>query len=187
MPQPDAADGATPPERLATTRLVLRKLQESDAPFLFEGFASDPSAARYLTWHPHRTVDETEAFVRQVRQDWEMGQNFGYVIDVGDDPGCPVGMIHLRRAPTSASLGYVIAPRAQGRGFATEAVSCLVGWALRQQPIFRVWAYCDVDNPASARVLEKAGMRFEGTLRRYALHPNVSPEPRDAHLYARTR
>jgi ribosomal-protein-alanine N-acetyltransferase len=50
-----------------------------------------------------------------------------------------------------------------------------------------VWAVCDVENVASARVLEKAGLLWEGTLRRYILHPNVSPEPRDAHLYARTR
>jgi [ribosomal protein S5]-alanine N-acetyltransferase len=46
---------------------------------------------------------------------------------------------------------------------------------------------CDTDNVASGRVLEKVGMQYDGTLRRCAVRPNLGPEPRDAHLYARVR
>lgn len=56
--------------------------------------------------------------------------------------------------------------------------------ALLQVPeVCRVWATCDVDNPASARVLEKAGFTFEGVLHRWNRH-NVSADPRDARVYA---
>jgi RimJ/RimL family protein N-acetyltransferase len=44
-----------------------------------------------------------------------------------------------------------------------------------------------VENVASARVLEKVGMVREGVLRRYIVHPNIGPEPRDSIVYARTR
>jgi len=44
-----------------------------------------------------------------------------------------------------------------------------------------------VENLASARVLEKAGMHREGMLRRWSVHPNVSPEPRDCLCYAIVR
>jgi RimJ/RimL family protein N-acetyltransferase len=44
-----------------------------------------------------------------------------------------------------------------------------------------------VENIASARVMEKAGMAREGLLRRYVVHPNISAEPRDAYLYAVVR
>lgn len=44
-----------------------------------------------------------------------------------------------------------------------------------------------LDNPASARVMEKAGMKFEGLLRRYMVHPNINEEPRDCLMYAATR
>ena len=47
----------------------------------------------------------------------------------------------------------------------TEAATHLVNWSLAQPEIFRVWAYCDAENPASARVMEKAGMVREGVLR----------------------
>ena len=51
----------------------------------------------------------------------------------------------------------------------------------------RVWAVCDIDNRASARVLEKIGFEQEGVLRRWITHPNVGPEPRDALCYSRVR
>ena len=65
-----------------------------------------------------------------------------------------------------------------------EAVTGLVQWALAQPEIFRVWAVCDAENVASARLLESVGMQREGTLRRWILHPNVSDSPRDCLCYA---
>jgi RimJ/RimL family protein N-acetyltransferase len=53
-----------------------------------------------------------------------------------------------------------------------------------QNTIYRVWATCDVENFACAGVLIKAGMLKEGILRRYILHPNISPEPRDSYCYS---
>jgi RimJ/RimL family protein N-acetyltransferase len=69
----------------------------------------------------------------------------------------------------------------------TEAVQAVVATLLALPEIHRVWAYCDVDNIASARVLEKSGLGWEATLRRYAIHPNLGTEPRDVNLYARIR
>ncbi len=69
----------------------------------------------------------------------------------------------------------------------TEALRAVIDYAFRDPRVYRVWAVCDAENVASARVLEKAGMSFEGVLRRYGIHPNISPEPRDARCYARVR
>ena len=48
----------------------------------------------------------------------------------------------------------------------TEVVRAVTDWALAQPEVHRVWAVCDVENLASARVMEKAGMAREGKLRR---------------------
>ena len=69
----------------------------------------------------------------------------------------------------------------------TEAVSELTHWFLEQPEVFRVWALCDIENQASARVLERSGFEMEGTLRRWLIHPNVSPEPRDALCFSIVR
>ena len=81
----------------------------------------------------------------------------------------------------------VLARAAWGQGLMTEALRAVVELGLAETHLYRIAAVCDVDNRPSARVLEKAGMQREGRLRRYILHPNVSAEPRDVYLYARTR
>lgn len=59
-----------------------------------------------------------------------------------------------------------------------------VSWSLMQPSIFRVYAECDVENTASARVLEKVGMSRERILRKWIMHPNVSDGLRDCLRYA---
>jgi [ribosomal protein S5]-alanine N-acetyltransferase len=99
----------------------------------------------------------------------------------------PIGMVELRPSGHRAELGYVLARDWWGRGLMTEAARAVVEWALADPRIFRVWAVTDVDNAASARVLEKIGMQREGLLRRWLIHPNLSPEPRDCWSYGRVR
>lgn len=96
-------------------------------------------------------------------------------------------MLELRPSGHRAELGYVLARDCWGRGVMTEAAQAVVTWALAQPGIYRVWAVTDVDNHGSARVLEKIGMQREGLLRRWMMHPNLSPEPRDCWCFARVR
>ncbi|MBA4375590.1 MAG: hypothetical protein C0401_05385 [Anaerolinea sp.] len=75
-----------------------------------------------------------------------------------------IGMIELRLDQHCADLGYVIAREYWGNGYATEITQSVVEWAVAQESIYRVWAICDIENLASARVLEKTGMQREGIL-----------------------
>ena len=105
----------------------------------------------------------------------------------GRDDDRPVGMIELRLAGHRAEMGYVLARDRWGRGLMSEAALVVVDWALAQPGVFRVWSVTDVDNGASARVLEKVGMQREGLLRRWMMHPGVGPEPRDCWCFGRVR
>jgi RimJ/RimL family protein N-acetyltransferase len=179
---------ALPPAELETARLLLRRPVLTDADAVFAGYAANADVVRYLTWRPHGSVDETRAYLRQCQDDWAAGDNRPYVIATRVEPGRAIGMIDWRRDGAHAvTFGYVLAPACWGRGYTAEALAALVEWSLAQPAIFRAWAFCDVDNVKSARVMEKAGMRFEGILRRYFPHPNVSDEPRDCRIYARVR
>ena len=66
----------------------------------------------------------------------------------------------------------------------TEAARPLADMIIKREDIFRIEAVHDVDNPASGRVMQKTGMQFEGVVRKYSLHPNVSPVPRDCCMYS---
>jgi len=96
-------------------------------------------------------------------------------------------MIAYRVREHAADIGYVLSRSLWGRGHMTEAANAVVEWAINLDFVYRVWAVCDVENKASARVLEKVGMQREGILRRYIVHPNVSLEPRDCFVYSKIR
>jgi len=66
----------------------------------------------------------------------------------------------------------------------SEALGALVNWVSAQPGIYRLWALCDVENIASARVMEKVGMQREGVLHRLLIHPAVSDKPRGCYCYA---
>jgi RimJ/RimL family protein N-acetyltransferase len=71
------------------------------------------------------------------------------------------GMKRSDHEPREAMLWYVVAPEWQGQGIAAEAARAVVGYAFDELKLHRVFADCDPRNPASARVMEKVGMRRE--------------------------
>jgi ribosomal-protein-alanine N-acetyltransferase len=175
-----------PPDHIETERLVLRIPSVADAKAIFNSYAQDTEVSRYLTWRPHKNVQETEGFLADCVAAWKGDARFPYAIALRES-GEVIGMIEIRLKDFKADVGYVISRQHWGKGMTTEALRRLVEWALRQESIYRVWALCDVDNLASARVLEKVGMRREGVLRRQIIHPNIGDEPRDCYCYAATK
>jgi RimJ/RimL family protein N-acetyltransferase len=138
---------------------------------------------KYLSWSPHSSIEITREFMRRCTRVWEEKTAFPWVI-IRRDENYVIGMIEIRIEGHKADLGYVISRPEWGKGYATEAVQAIVSWAVEQPSIVRVWAVCDVDNKASARVLEKVGMEREGVLRKFTMHPNVSKKPRDVYCYS---
>jgi len=172
-----------PPEIFQTTRLILRPPTLDDAENIFNKYTQDPEVTRYLVWGPHDNIDVTREFLERCLQCWGDETAFPWVIALKSDKTI-LGMIEMRIVGFKADFGYAIAREHWNMGYTTEAVKALVQWALDQEGIYRVWAVCDLENPASARVLEKAGLEREGILRRYSIHPLVSSEPRDCYCYS---
>ncbi len=173
-----------PPATLDTARLHLRPPVLADADVVFDLYARDPDVVRYMTWRPHESAEVTRDFIRACIAGWQKGSTLSWMIVRRQDEQL-LGMVTLRMGAFKADLGYVLARRFWGQGYTTEAVKAVADWAIAQPEIHRVWATCDVDNLASARVMEKAGMQREGLLRRWIIHPNISDHPRDSWCYAR--
>jgi ribosomal-protein-alanine N-acetyltransferase len=172
-----------PPTRWETQRLVLAPACVADAQAAFESYTSDPLVTRYLMWRPHRSVDETAQFLSRCENVWQEGSAFPWSLRLKLD-GSFAGMVEARVRKHSVDIGYVLARRLWRKGLMSEAIGGLVDWAMSQPGIYRVWAICDVENIASARVLEHVGMQLEGTLRRRVVHPNMGDVPRDCFCYA---
>ena len=175
------------PSELSTPRLHLRKPRLEDAGPLFQAYTSDRQVVRFVSWQAHEDPDETLSYLQSCLEEWSCGTGFPYVIEIADADTGPVGVIHAHKKAHQMGIGYVIARPYWGQGYTTEALTALVDWSLGQPQIWRASAFCDAEHGASARVMEKAGMTFEGVLRRYLVFPNISPEPRDCRVYAKVR
>jgi ribosomal-protein-alanine N-acetyltransferase len=170
----------TAPDSFETPRLRLRASRLDDAEAIFAEYAQDPNVAKYVVWKPHKKISETREFLRYNDEERRAGRSYSYVMIKKDDDRL-IGMVDFR---SDGGLGYVLSQAHWGRGYMTEAVKAVVEWAMTQDGIRKIHATCDIDNTASGRVMEKAGLKFERILPRHSLHPNVSSELRDALSYS---
>jgi RimJ/RimL family protein N-acetyltransferase len=152
---------------LPLTRCVVRSLRTEDAPGLARQ-ANEREIWRNLKDrfpHPYAPA-HANAFITYC-QSQEPESNFA--IEVEGSLAGVIGFEHhgdiWRRA---VELGYWLGREYWGRGIASEAVRAVTEWAFAHWDINRVWAGVFEWNPASARVLEKAGFEFEARLRKSA-------------------
>jgi [ribosomal protein S5]-alanine N-acetyltransferase len=172
-----------PPETLQTSRLILRRPRGEEAPLIFRAYGQDAEVTRYLMWRPHQDVQEAQAAVERFLSGWAAGTQFCWLIFAREGNEL-AGSIAARRDENGVNLGYLLARPHWGRGLMTEAVAAVVRWAYSDPSVFRIWAACDVENEASARVLEKTGFLREDVLKKWSLLPNISAVPRDCYSYA---
>lgn len=178
----------TPPRTFATARLSARPPRVDDAPAVFAAYANDPEVTRYLSWQAYERVEPLSAFLRECIAHWEKGKGHLAWLLCLKGTNTPIGSIGITNdGPGRVMFGYVIGRKFWHHGFASEALAHLVDWSLAQPSIHRAWAFCDVDNVGSVRVMEKAGMVREGILRRWHSCPAFGPEPRDCIVCARVR
>ncbi|MDX1624763.1 MAG: GNAT family N-acetyltransferase [Gemmatimonadota bacterium] len=146
-------------------RCTVRPWREEDVDALAR-HANDPTVWRNLRDrfpHPYGREDAVE-WIERCRAE-EPGRNFAIVVEgeavggIGLEPGSDV----FRR---TAEIGYWIARPHRGRGIATEALRAVTEYAFDAFDLDRLTALVFEWNPASARVLEKAGYSQEGRMRR---------------------
>ena len=160
-------DPVEPQLPLRTERLVLRHPVPEDAEALF-AYYSDPEVARYLPTPP---LDrrQSEAEIRR-RISRHAGEGRGPVLSlVIELDGRMVGeLILMLNTPSrsQAEAGWVLDPRAAGRGVATEAARALIDLTFDHYAVHRVTAVLDARNHRSAALCERLGMRLEARKRR---------------------
>ena len=173
------------PEIFETERLILRRPQSSDAGAVFD-YASDPQVTRYMDFAMHTDIGTSHEFLRRCAEDWESGAESCWLLTVKPHD-LAIGTIACRLRERESDFGYILHRKHWGQGLATEAARAVVDWLWSLESIDRIWATCDTENLASARVLEKAGLAREALLPRSMVRPNIGPEPRDTLLYSRVR
>lgn len=157
------------PPVVRTQRLALRPFRLSDVDAVF-GYESDAAYGRFLgVSQPYRRSDAERSVASRMLCDWS--RSAMWALDLEGDAIGHVGMT-LYAGHGRIDLYYGLAPAHWGKGYMTEAVRAAIDAAFAAHPgVNRIQADANPENPASLRVMEKAGMTAEGVLRQYvALH-----------------
>lgn len=152
---------------LTTDRLVLREFVEDDWRAVL-AYQSDSRYLRFNTW-TKRTPEDVQAFVgrfvTQQRQDPRLKFQLAITLPPAGQLIGNAGIRIKTAGGHEADIGYELDPQHWGQGYASEAARALVQFGFERLRLHRISAHCLVENTASARVLEKLGMRLEGRLR----------------------
>jgi RimJ/RimL family protein N-acetyltransferase len=151
---------------LETERLVLRAFEESDLDALYKA-QSDVEVARWLYNEP-RTLEQTRDLLgRKIAGELLAEDDWLGAAVIERETGHFVGDMSLHwvsEQHKTGEIGFILDPDHQGRGYATEAAGALLGFAFDGMGFHRVIGRTEARNVASARVLEKLGMRLEAHL-----------------------
>jgi [ribosomal protein S5]-alanine N-acetyltransferase len=176
---------------VATERLILHEMTDENFDAI-HAYACDPEVCRFMEWGPNNP-DDTRAFIARsvAEQTAKSRTSWNFVVRIRDNQkdgrdkiigGCRIAI--ESEANKQASIGYVLAREEWGKGYATEVAKALVGKGFGRLGMHRIWAVCDSENLASAKVLLKIGMQYEGCLKHNKI---IRGQWRDDHLYAIVR
>jgi RimJ/RimL family protein N-acetyltransferase len=148
--------------------LLLRLFTERDLDAIYE-IERRPEVMRYLYWEP-RTLEEVRAALdRRVRMTSLDDEAAALRLAVvRKDSGELIGDFSLglrSRDDRQGEIGFILHPDHQGQGYATEAGRAVLELGFGTFRLHRIFGSCDARNAASARLMERLGMRLEGTLR----------------------
>jgi [ribosomal protein S5]-alanine N-acetyltransferase len=155
--------------------VTLRPLTLDDTAAVHD-YARLPESSAFQAWGPN-TEEQTAAFVREAVT---AGPDRLVRAIVRDGELVGTAEFHLHGA-TTGELGYLVHPKLWGQGIATAAARLLLRLGFAEYARHRIFATCDPRNLASAAVLRKIGMRYEGRMRGTVL---LADGWRDSDLYA---
>jgi RimJ/RimL family protein N-acetyltransferase len=148
-----------------TERLILRELLPMDANGMFE-LDSDPEVHQFLGTKPLNTIDESRKVIDFIRQQY-LDNGIGRWAVIEKHTGNFIGWAGLKLVKDEINqhseyydLGYRFIKKYWGKGYATEASIATLNYGFDQLQLNQIYAITAIDNHASKKVLEKAGLKF---------------------------
>ena len=157
---------------IETKRLILRRFRVEDADDMYNNWASDPEVTKFLTWPTHESVEITRELLKNWVSKYEDDTYFNWVmedIETGNAIG-NISAISFDEKTEAAEIGYCMSRAYWGQELMPEALKAVMDYLFDEVGVNRVAACHDSNNPKSGRVMDKAGMKLEGTLRQAGIN-----------------
>ena len=154
---------------LETNRLILRPFDKSDAEAMFHNWASDPDNIRFMPYDACKSIEDAykriDEWMSYFEETAPNSAVYAIVLKIDGEVIGTIDFAETDREAKSAEVGYQLGKSWWGFGYTAEALQAVIKYCFETVGLNRLWASYDTRNPNSGKVLQKAGMIYEGTLR----------------------
>jgi ribosomal-protein-alanine N-acetyltransferase len=176
----------TPFPELKTERLLLRKLERTDANEMFF-LRSNENVLRYIGREPTKTITGAEEFINKINKAVDENESILWGITFLNDPSVILGTIciwNFKKEHYRGEIGYILHPDHWRKGIMKEAINAVVDYGFTVLGLHSIEALLDPENIASSSVLESTGFIKEGHLKESMYFKGVF---RDEAIYSRLK
>lgn len=155
-------------QRLETERLILRRFVIDDASAMYQNWASDSEVTKFLMWQPHSSIDVSQAITEDWVNQYSNKNYYQWAIVLKDNGNEPIGgisVVHMNEEISMVHIGYCIGKAWWHQGITSEALKAVMDFLFDVVDVNRIESRHDPRNPNSGKVMQKCGMKYEGTLR----------------------
>lgn len=155
-------------QRIETGRLILRRYVIEDADAMYKNWAFDSEVTKFLTWQPHSSVDVSRSIIEDWLKEYSDEKYYQWAIvlkDNGNEPIGDISVVHMKEDISMVHIGYCLGRAWWRRGIMSEALKAVMDFMFDTVEVNRVESRHDPMNPNSGKVMQKCGMKYEGTLR----------------------
>lgn len=154
-------------KKIITERTILRKFKIEDAYSFFENVGGDSEVTKYVVWNKHKDVDVTKKAVGKWIENYKNDNTYHWAIELKETSEIigSISCVNIDLKNSTCEMGYVIGSKFWNKGYATEILKCVIDYLMNDEGFYTIYAEHLSLNPASGRVLEKCGMKYEGRLK----------------------
>lgn len=161
---------------LETDKLILRRFVLSDAEDMFKNYGSDPEVSKFLSWNVHKNIEDSKNTINFFMEAYNRDSfHWAIILKENNELIGDIAVNHIDKKNHNCEIGYQLGSKFWGNGYATEALKKVIDFLLDECNFHLIECKYVVSNPASGRVMEKAGMRKDAVLpeRRYNKFTNT--------------
>lgn len=153
-------------QQLETERFILRRFVEEDYYAMYHNWAKHEEVSRYFPWNPITDISCAKEKMCKWVKNYSREDYYHWGIVCKED-GNLIGTINLKVDDdnNAAETSYIVAPDYWNKGVMTEVLKKVISFGFETLQLNRIAAEFFEGNEASKRVMEKCGMKIEGTAR----------------------
>lgn len=153
--------------KIETKRLILRKFTKKDLNDLYE-YASDNKVTQYLSWNTYKNIDMATEYIEHIIEKYTKNEIAPWGIEWKENSKLvgSIDFVQYDKKNFSAEIGYVLNRDYWNKGIMTEALKEIIRFGFENMNLIRIETKLNALNIQSERVMQKNGLKYEGTLRK---------------------